>query len=192
VDGDSSHERFRLTVDDPLAGLARWVAEGRVDAAARERSRQRWLERQAGEEASVAGVLLDLAEQARPVMVRTAAGRTARGPIIALGADFAIVREVPRGDVVIPLGAIATVRSPPGAGAPVGDRPLELAVMLAEALVELSADRPLVLIAAAGEEIRGELSSAGTDVVTVTTASTHRDVVHVAVGAIDNLVLLGR
>ena len=43
-----------LGPEDPLAGLNQWLAEGSVDAAARARTRQRWLERQAAEEATVA------------------------------------------------------------------------------------------------------------------------------------------
>lgn len=192
VDGHSPQDPRRLTADDPLAGLSKWVAEGRVDAAAGERARQRWLERQADEDATMTGVLLDLAERRRPVSLRTMAGRTARGPIVALGADFAIVREERIGDVVIPLRAVATVWGAPGEEPPSGDRPISVAVLFPEALVELAADRPLVLVAVAHGEIRGELRSAGTDVIAVATASATRDVVHVAIDAIDNLVLLGR
>ena len=138
------------------------------------------------------GVLLDLAERRGPAALRTMAGRTVRGPIVAVGADFAIVREERLGDVVIPSRAIATVRGAPGDDSPAGDRPISVAVLCPEALVELAADRPLVLVAVAADEIRGELRSAGTDVIAVATASATRDVVHVAIDAIDNLVLLGR
>ena len=55
-----------LTSDDPLAALQRWVADGQVDEAARARSRRRWLEKVATEEATLGGVLLDLAERGRP------------------------------------------------------------------------------------------------------------------------------
>ena len=54
-----------LTSDDPLAALHRWVADGQVDEAARARSRRRWLEKAAIEEATLGGVLLDLAERRR-------------------------------------------------------------------------------------------------------------------------------
>ncbi|NDH11437.1 MAG: hypothetical protein EBY44_06880, partial [Actinobacteria bacterium] len=72
-----------LTADDPLAALQRWVADGQVDEAARARSRRRWLENVATEEATLGGVLLDLAERGRPVIVRTLAGHRVTGPIIA-------------------------------------------------------------------------------------------------------------
>ena len=192
VDADSADDLPGLTGDDPLAGLAGWIAEGRVDAAAAERARQRWLERQAAEESTLTGVLIDLAERARPVAVRTMAGHTARGLVVALGADFAVVREDRLGDVVIPLSAVVTVRPGPGDRPAVGDRPTTLEIMLAEALVELAADRPAVLVAVAGEEIRGELRSAGIDVIALALDTARRDVVNVAIGAIDHLVLLGR
>jgi hypothetical protein len=181
---------MRLTADDPLAGLGKWLADGRVDAAAAERARRRWLERQATEESSVSGVCLDLAERNEPVAVRTVAGRTTRGRITALGADFVVVREPRSGDVVIPLRSLATIRAAPADGAVVGERSAGFSVVLAEALVELAAERPLVLVSVGDDEIRGEMRSAGTDVVALATASGGRDVVHVAIAAIDHLVLL--
>jgi hypothetical protein len=190
VDGEYPTEPMRLTGDDPLAGLGTWLAEGRVDAAAAERARRWWLERQATEESSIAGVFIDLAERRTPVAVRTVHGRHARGPVAALGADFVVVREARVGDVVIPLRSVATVRGAPGDDPAVGDRSAAFSVRFAAALVELASDRPLVLIAVGDDEIRGELRSAGTDVLAVTTASVGRNVVHVALDAVDHLVLL--
>ncbi len=179
-----------LSPNDPLAGLARWTAEGSVDAAARARTRQRWLERQAAEEASIAGVLMDLAERGRPVAVSTSAGRRSRGPLIAVGADFAVIREERLGDVFVPLGHLATVRPAPGEDPAVGDRPLSVEVVLAEALVELSADRPVVVASLGGEEIRGELRSAGFDVAAIALDGPRRDLVHLNVAVLDHLVVL--
>ena len=190
VDGESPQETSRLTGDDPLAGLGTWLAEGRVEAAAAERARRWWLERQASEESSIIGVLLDLAERTDPVAVRSAAGRTVHGSVVAIGADFVVVREERIGDVVIPHRCIATVRSAPGDDPVRGDRSAAFSVVLAEALVELAVERPLVLIALGVGEIRGELRSAGSDVIALSTTSAGRDVVHVALGAIDHLVLL--
>lgn len=191
VDTDPFPDDASLTPDDPLAGLAAWVAEGRVDAAAAERARHRWLQRQAGEDATLAGVLMDLAERGRPVAVRSAGGLTARGRIVALGADFVIVREDRVGDVVVPFAAVATVRPTPGEPAPVGARPLALALTLAEALVELAAERPDVAVAA-GDELRGELRRAGRDTLTVALDDSHRTVVTVHLPAVDRLVIVRR
>jgi len=181
-----------LTADDPLAGLDGWLAAGRVDAAAAQRARQRWLERQAAEEATLSGVLMDLAERGRAVTVHDSLGHSTRGPVVALGADFVIVREPRLGDVVIPLEAVATVRAAPGESSVVGDRVVTLELVFAHALTELATQRPTVLISTAGEEFRGELRSVGVDVVSVAIESEHRDVIHVAMAAINHLVLLAR
>jgi hypothetical protein len=192
VNADSSSTPFRLTADDPLHGLNTWIAEGLVDAAASERARQRWLERQATEDATLLGVLIDLAERSRPVAVRSSGGRTARGRVVALGADFVAVREERLGDVLIPTRAIATVRAAPGDVSTVGNRPASLVVVLAEALLELAADRPTVLLSAANEEHRGNLRSVGRDVLALMIEGERRETIHVAIDAIDHLVILGR
>ena len=54
---------------DLAARLERWAAEARVDEAARTRSRERWLRRQAEESGTLAGVLADLLEAGRAVVV---------------------------------------------------------------------------------------------------------------------------
>ncbi|MDW3218680.1 MAG: hypothetical protein R8F63_08700 [Acidimicrobiales bacterium] len=190
MDADSPLEPVALTPNDPLAGLADWIAEGRVDAAAADRARGRWLERQAQEDATLAGVLLDLAERGRPVAARTVGGRLVRGPVTALGADFLVIREQRLGDVMVPLGTLATVRAAPGDPPPVGARPVSFAIVLAEALVELAADRPTVVVAVAGEELRGELCRAGRDVVAVALTDQHREVVSIATAAIDHVIVL--
>ncbi|MEM7142791.1 MAG: hypothetical protein AAF548_17340 [Actinomycetota bacterium] len=193
MDSDSPHEPVRLTPDDPLAGLATWLADGRVDAAAAERARQRWLERQAAEDATLVGVLLDLAERGRPVVARTSGGRNATGRVAALGADFVVVREERLGDVLVPTRALAMVRPSRGDRSPVGDRPAALAIVMEEALVELAADRPEVLVSAGGEEIRGDLRSAGRDVLAVELdTGERREIVSVATHAIDHLVIIRR
>ncbi|MDG2027301.1 MAG: hypothetical protein P8J50_09340 [Acidimicrobiales bacterium] len=174
MNADSARDPVRLTPNDALAGLAAWLTEGRVDAAAAERARQRWLERHAAEDATVIGVLRDLAERGRPVSVRTRGGRNAHGRVAALGADFVVIREERLGDVLVPTSAVATVRPALGDPTSVGDRPAALAIV-------------------AGEELRGDLRSAGRDVLTVEVeADDRRDVVSVAVAAIDHLVILRR
>ncbi|MFQ5557271.1 MAG: hypothetical protein ACE5GB_07170 [Acidimicrobiales bacterium] len=182
----------RLSEGDPLAGLARWVADGMVDEAARARARQRWLLRQAEEEATVSGVLVDLAERRRPVIVTTLGGRRVRGPVRAVGVDFCVIREPRIGDVVLPAAAMAAIRLAPGDQAVTGSRVLSLEIMMAEALAELAADRPEVLVVVADDGIRGELCSAGRDVVAIGVAGTRREIVHVPIAAVDHLVVLAR
>ena len=191
---DSPGPPLHLTADDPLSGLSAWLSDGRVDEAAAARVRRRWLERQAAEDATLTGLLIDLAERSGPVAVRSAGGRTARGRVVAVGADFVAVRESRLGDVLIPRRAVATVRGAPGEppATATGDRPVSLMIVLAEALIEIAAERPSVLVAAAGDEIRGDLHAAGRDVVSVAVSGQGREVVHVAQEAIDHLVVLRR
>ena len=129
-----------LTSDDPLAALQRWVADGQVDEAARARSRRRWLEKAAIEEATLGGVLLDLAERGRPVIVRTLAGHRVTGPIIAFGADFVGVRDPCLGDTLVPTTRIATVQPAPGDDLPAGDRRHDVVLAFGDALMELAAE----------------------------------------------------
>ncbi len=176
----------------PLIALHEWVAEGVVDEAARSRTRQRWLERQAKESATLAGILSDLAERDCPVMLTTHGGQQIRGSVTAIGADFVVIGETRRGDVFIPLGRLAVVRSAPGEESPTGDRLANFTMVLAAALVELAPQRPEVVVSVGASQIRGELRSAGADVVAVSLDGPRREVVHVAVAAIDHLVIVGR
>ena len=174
--------------DDPLAGLTRWLAEGRVDAAAAERARQRWLERQAGEEATLAGVLLDLGERGRPVTVTTAGGHRVTGSLTVVGADFCAVRD-DRGQVVVPHRSMASVRPAPGDPPADGERPGGLELVLAEALAELAVDRPLVAVATGADEHRGTLRAVGFDVLTLMLDGPTRGAVHVPIGVVDVLIV---
>lgn len=183
---------IRIGSTDPLAALSRWVAEGSVDEAVRSRARQRWLERQANEEATLIGSIIDLAERGRAITLTTAAGARHRGVVVAVGSDFVILRDSRLGDVVIRQDAISLLRPAPGDDTPTGDRPLDINLALADALVELSADRPRVLLATGGEELTGELRSAGYNVMTIQLDGSRRDTVHAAIDVIDHLVILSR
>ena len=80
---------------------------------------QQWeLERAASEGATLGGALIDLAEQQRPVTIRTHDGHRVSGPIVAVGADFGVVRGARLGDAIIPTSRIAMLRPSPGEGLP--------------------------------------------------------------------------
>lgn len=144
--------------------LERWAADAAVDEAARQRARQRWLRVQAEEEATVAGVLLDLAERGATVSLDVGAQRL-RGRIAGIGHDFVAVRSETGQDILVPSDAIEVVRTEPGAPDVVGDRAALLDVTLATVLVPLAAERAEVAIRTrSGPVVRGELRSAGTDV----------------------------
>ena len=182
---------MNLTTGDVLATLHRWIAEGRVDDAARARARQHWLERQATEDATMAGVLLDLAERSRPITITTAAGQRLTGPVVAMGANFTVLRDPRVGDTFVPLDQVGVVRTAPGDRLPLGDRALTLAATLGTALAELAAGRPDVIVGAPGEKVRGELQSVGADMVTVALDRARRDRVHIHLPTIDHVVILG-
>ncbi len=181
-----------LTAGDPLAALQRWVADGQVDEAARARSRRRWLENAATEEATLGGVLLDLAERRRPVTVRTLAGRRIAGPIIAVGADFIAVADARLGDTLMPTTRIATVQPAPGDDLPAGDRRHDVVLTFGDALMELAAERPEVMVGVGDETLRGELRTASTEVVTLVIADERREPISIALAAIDHVVVRSR
>ncbi len=182
----------QIGAGEPLAALEAWVAEGRVDEAARARARQRWLERQAAEEASLSGVLLDLAERNRPVTLTTVAGHRLSGPVIAVGTDFGVVRDRRLGDVIVPTSALALVRPSPGDDLPTGDRAVDMVLTFGAALMELAPDRPECVVAVGVDHLRGELRPGSPDVLVVALDGDRRDLVHVSVAAVDHLVVLRR
>ena len=188
---DGRTEPVSLGKSDPLAALAGWVAAGQVDEAARARARKRWLERQAQEQATLGGVLLDLAERGRPVLVSTAVGRRFNGFIRIVGSDFLFIRQPQLGEALVPFRALTGIRPAPGDPGGSGDRPFTVELTMAETLVELAADRPKIFVIAGPDEHRGVLHSAGIDVVSVALDGS-RSVVHVPASAIDTLVLVTR
>jgi len=152
--------------DDVVAGLTRWLADQRADAAAAARARERWLRQAADEEATVAGVLLDLAERADRVVLTGVAGRIHRGAVRGVGEDFVALRTA-GGDVLLRHDAVLAIRAegPPPSGA---DRAPALAMGFAEAVAALAGDRPRILaVARDGAGIAGVLRGAGRDVATV-------------------------
>jgi hypothetical protein len=150
-------------------GLAARVAELAVDEAARERSRAHWLARSAAAEGTVAGVLEDLAERGRPVLVHLHNGRLHRGTVAGVGADFTVVRTASGRDVLVALAALASVRTLPGEAPTSGDRFRPTTATLAEALAGLADERARVMVvgADARQAVVGELRAVGRDVLTI-------------------------
>jgi len=178
------------SANDPLAGLARWTSEGAVDQAAAERSSEAWLRLQSSEASSIAEVLGAHAAAGTRVAASTLGGRRTNGLVAAIGVDFVIIRESNLGDVVIPLERLAIVRSAPGDASTGADRPHNFDLTMAHALGELAADRPPVLAAAGNEGARGTLESVAADFIAVSTNDPRRSTIHVALIAIDHLVVL--
>jgi hypothetical protein len=160
-------DRRLLGGDDLLARLDRWVSDARTDEAAAARARERWLKQAAEETATFAGILLDLAERAAPVVVVVRGERRHRGVVAAVAADFCILRSPAGRDVLLSFAGIASVRIDATTSAPTGDRAVHVDLGLAEALAALAADRPRLLVVTGIEGLAGELRAVGLDVLTV-------------------------
>jgi hypothetical protein len=170
------------------ARLERWAADARVEVAARRRARERWLRQQAEEEATFAGVLIDLGEHGVEVALHTRTGRAHRGRVGVVGADFVGLLPsstglggsaaagshgslgAPVGDeVLVSLDSVTSVRMQAGARLVTGDRVLTSRLSLAEVITGLAAERERVVLvlAEAGETVAGILHSVGQDMVVV-------------------------
>lgn len=157
-----------LLGDDALGrSLERWASEARVDDAVRSRVRARWLRIQAEEEASLVGTLIDLAERGRPVVLDVGDHRFA-GTLAGIGGDFVAVRTDRGQQALVRTSAIDAVRTEPGGVDVRGDRAPLFDLELSGVLGPIAADRPQVLArTGAGVMVRGELRSAGIDVIRV-------------------------
>jgi hypothetical protein len=170
------------------ARLEAWVAEAAADEALASRRRERWLKVQAGEEATLAGVLVDVAERGRPVVATTRTDRSHRGVLRLVGVDFCLLETDQRAAVFVGFAALAGVRQPPGETAVTGDRPLALGITLAEVLRLLAGERPRVLLVSGTAATRGELRSVGADVVTLRLDG-EAGSAYVALHAVDEVVV---
>jgi len=154
--------------------LARWLAQAAVEDAAADRLKERVLRQLALEEATLLGLCLDLAEARRPVLVRTTGGRLHRAVIVAVGADFVALRTSSREAILLPIGAVSTIRSAPGAPAALhraapSDRKPPLVARFVDILSGLATDRPRARLAVEGEPemLFGRLRGCGADVLSV-------------------------
>ena len=157
----------RRDQSDPFVEL---LDRARADQAIAERARERSLREQAAEGATFAGVLVDLAEHAAPVTLRTVAGRTHRATVAAVGADVVMLRTAAGEDVLVRLGAVATVRARPGGRLHAAGRDRKpRGARLLEVLSTLAPERPRVSVVTTGsvDPVRGDLVAVGTDVVTL-------------------------
>ena len=152
---------------DPFVDL---LDAARAEALIATRSRERWMRQQAEEEATLAGTLLDLAEQAGPVGLRTTAGRPVTATVVAVGRDFAAVRTEAGRAGCLALAALTRVRPGAGRRSPAsGDRPAPLDLSLAELLARAVVDRPSVSLVAGGDPdpLVGELRAVSAELITV-------------------------
>lgn len=170
------------------ARLERWAADARVDEAARARSRERWLRRQAEEERTLAGVLADLLEARAVVTVETVAPDVSfAGEVRAVGADFVALGAGarPAGEVVVALAAVASVATRAGTPEVLGDRRGLGTMRLAEVVAALAAARDEVrLVTRDGGTLAGTVASVGQDVVVVRSGGPRPATTYVPVDAL--------
>lgn len=173
--------------------ITRWLAEQRSDDAAAARSRERWLRQQAAEEGTFAGVLLDMGEGARVVVVHAVGDRRHRGAVRAVAGDFVVIGGDGSPDVLISFAGIVAVRPDAHAPETVGDRAVALDTMLREVLVGLAGERPRVLVTMLdGTGLAGQLRAMGRDVLTLRLDGEDRTLVYVPLAAVAEVGLTER
>jgi hypothetical protein len=175
--------------DGLLDELRRWAADEETARVAQSRSRARWLRQQAADSATLAGVLLDLAER-RAVVIVEAAARTHTGRLVTVSTGLCVLEEIddPAHHLaLIALPAITMLVPPVQA---LGDRVPDLRLDLAAALAGLASDRPTVsLELEGGKRATGVLESVGVDIVTLRIDGPAGVVVHLAINAISACLL---
>lgn len=154
--------------DDLVAAFARWAADERVSEAARKRTRERWLRQQATEDATLSGILTDLAER-RSEVVATTRSRQLVGRLLGVAFDFFVLEDRDGAGVLVATEHLASVSPRDAQGAdPSGNRPPPLSLRMVDALVMLAADRsPIRLGLTDGAAVQGDLVAVGRDVVTL-------------------------
>jgi hypothetical protein len=145
--------------------LEAWLADLQVDEAARARARTAWLARQADEEATFVGVLADLAERRRAVVVETASARRHHGAVQVVGRDFCALRTDRSVEVLVRHAFVVSVRPAPGEPRASGDRLLAPVVTFRDALAVLAdAGARIHTTGWGGVTLSGELQRVGRDV----------------------------
>ena len=176
---------------DGVEGLERWAADARAREAADARVRERWLRAQAEEEASLAGVLLALAERRATVVASTVAGRRHRGVVTGVGVDFAALRAGAGTAILVVLAAVAEVRVVEGESkrpTTGGGGGQELGVRLADVLAQAAGQRPRVAVQTGAASVVGDLRAVGSDVLTLRTDAA--DLVYVGLPSVSDISFL--
>jgi hypothetical protein len=147
-------------------GFDAWVGELRVDSAIRARSRAGWLQRQSDEEATLLGVLVELGQRGRPVLIDVCTGRRHRATIESVGSDYLAVRTATDARHLVAVAAVVSVRPLPGEAPVGGEQPSGPRGALADAMASLLGTGIVVALwPRTGEPLRGAVVSAGPDVI---------------------------
>jgi hypothetical protein len=178
-------KRYEWRYGRPVRELEDLLADGRADDAASERQRTRLLRQISEEEATLAGLLLDLAERATSVTMETAGAGSHRGVVRMVAKDFCVV-ATDVGDVWLTFAGLTVVRPHPGERhPPASGQRAAVDIGLAEALGRVVGERPPIrVIAAGGQRVAGELRSAGIDVLSIRIDGPEAGVVYVPVSSV--------
>jgi hypothetical protein len=153
--------------DHLLDELRRWAADEETARVTRSRSRARWLRQQAAESATLAGVLMDLAEHGAVVTVEVGA-RTHTGRLVAVSTGLCALEEIDDAEHRLALVSLAAITMLVSSVQALGDRVPNLELNLAAALAGLAGDRPTIsLELKSGKRVTGVLESAGVDIATL-------------------------
>ncbi|MCP3935461.1 MAG: hypothetical protein GY708_08830 [Actinomycetia bacterium] len=153
-----------MTDNDP----ERWLAEVKAGTDARTRRRQRWLEQQDSEAATLQGLLHDLAESPAEAIVDTRSSGRHRGRVRGVGLDVVIIASNrSQGLTLLSLADTVSVRSGDNSAVrATRSRGPTFDATMQELLVDQMAERnELTLVLVTGERIMGRLVSVGHDIV---------------------------
>lgn len=89
--------------------LTRFVSDARTEERVTERRRRRWLQREATESSSFAGLLRTLAERATPVRLLTDGGGTHSGTPVAVGEDVVVLHTAGGRPILVALDHVTAV-----------------------------------------------------------------------------------
>jgi hypothetical protein len=168
--------------DDPA--LARWLAEVRVDDAARQRAETADLRARRAEEATLAGVLAELAGRGDLVGLVMRSGRQHRGHIRLIGPDAVVVALETRQWLVARLGAVAATRTVQGPLVP-GESQPSTPSRFARLVGALAEPGEWLLVASGSATFGGALISTGDDVVAL--RLDNGDVAYVGLDSVDEV-----
>jgi hypothetical protein len=180
-------------VDDEV--LRRLLDDATLEANRTSRRHQRWLRQAAEGDATLAGVLVDLAERGSEVTVQVAGGGHRFGRILAVGGDHLVLREPASGggdDRLIRLDAVVGVRPDATGRSLLGiDRRRPSEPELLAVLADAAADAPRVAITTAtGEVVAGRLRSVGADVLRLDLDGEPRSPCYLSAAALREVLVL--
>ncbi|HEY6531596.1 MAG TPA: hypothetical protein VIY72_04795 [Acidimicrobiales bacterium] len=171
----------------PSDALDRWLGDVRSDQAARSRARVGALRAHAAEDATLVGVLADLAERRATAVVTTTQGRRHRVEVWAVGPDAVVFCAGHDEWLVVRLTCVASVRLV--GGDPVhGEGSMTMTASFGRILARAAEPGDRLRLVLGGEVVAGEVVSISAEVAVLRLDST--DLSYVALGAVEEAVVV--